>query len=161
VSHFAYRVDWETFSKTLAATKCYDSALESYSPDWPDSEDGSNDMSPIGEAWHELRDRLDAPWTMAFENIFSFEFDAQQLEKDEGNEPLSKSWISKKCSPDDVANLLTAWKEIEFKPLLVKLPKRYHRRYLAMARYAVAWKKIFKAAREKNQGIVICFNWDN
>ena len=134
--------------------------LEPFEKQWPDDIDESDNVM-FDETWKKVRECCDPPWSAAFESIFSFMFDCLELEKKEGFEPPPGAWVANKFSPDDVKAMLKQWKQIEYKPLLRRLPPKLRHRYVAMATYANEWKGIFKKARDSGQGIVICFNWDH
>lgn len=167
MSHSAYLVDWREFQKTLKETRSYDVALRPYEYECVGDSDES-DNSVIATVWTKLRDRLNPPWAAAFENIFSFHFadlsgidPCLSLERKENYEGLDRSWVVKKCSPEEVKALLVPWKEIRFKPLLHKVPKKLRACYIDMAQCVIEWKRIFKKAAKEKKGLVICFEWDH
>ncbi len=137
MAHIAFLVDWEKFQTELKATRSYEQTLDHFT-----YESGPEDLDDMENStfhliWTWIRDHLDVPWQNAFENIFSFELNpAIQLEKEQGYEPYPRFWISKTCSPEEVKFHLKAWRDIEYKPLLRRIPKKYRARYIGMALYA-------------------------
>lgn len=160
-------LDWSAYKKRAGTTK-------NISELFRDERDRTGLMTDIeeestfGEMVRILDADIDVPWLQEFLSIFSFVSGIRKGEDDSESADIQKRFGYEtnpftpcmEIEPKQVRACLDVWKKIKFKRDLSLIPKRFRKKYRAMAETALEYKQILKRAANEGKGIVVGFTLD-